>query len=1170
MSKYRLISLISAVSATIAAEKVHALSPTPQECSSCAAFTPNSILQNIPLHEEHHRVLRRVGGRGFSRTSGRMRGLPYSTSGDDKPIPPNVLPWREDDERDRQNPNEQYTFFRSSLTSPALSLDELARVTSTSRISHGKSRALDDESPCLLTNEYVYSLRVVDLKQACADRGLLKKGRKTDLQERLLRWVQTQQQSFFKNQTVDGRKQRPSLQNTAPMNKKDKMSCASKTMYTSKSFYQNSPRAANAARTITAAKTKATNSVLSSHEDYLSRISSLTSLQTTKDSILKGLPIDKFGQYLRDNNFDKYDEDIDDEGIEEPHITRKPSSKYISTLNRALNTKNPLSEKGKADLVLDDDYRDSKTPDNEYGMNDIGETDEKFFSNPSKPTAKNTSISNRAIDSANNETVKQLLSEKEEQYILDNDYGKHGDDKCDDENDEDSVYIPSKPRSENISSLNRALETTEKEIIKQVLSEKEQQYILDNDYDSDEADDCDDDEETVFIPKKSRSENISTLKRVLKTSIHSLSEDPSNNREEQNMSKINEMKDVKKYESLRNQSSSDIISNLNHTFSTKNNKYSNRELKRMYSTAKYAEQAGDIVRARKILEELEQATPFDGRVTRRLSRMALDIDGDVSAARKILQKGLNLNPENAHLWHGLGHLDFKLGNKECARRSFTVGLKVMNSTNCHIPNLYHSWALLEEGDGHTRRALRLLKHGLKHSPKNHRLYHALGNVYRRSGLYNEADEAFQNGMKCGPPYAQSFFLSALANAAYDSGNIDKARKLLRQSVTLNRGMHSQGWLALAQLEEAEGTLSKARATYRQAVDKYEDNRNIRKSFRRKNLQEKKMELHSASSRAFLDGSISNKDDMQIIPRQSGDKWFAVYDSWADMEMAIPKNFALTNNVFSRAVSTFPENWRIDLKWAQMMVAYKKELKADIMFRQSCEKAGHLHADPYRVYAEFAIRTHRIHRARRIFLRGAQHVVDSSDDPDRGLSSLFHSWALCEWKQFKNFDRSRKLFENSLRLTENIEHGALKRALFLTSFAHFEFSRGNYRVAQHCVCLAIHDHGSGGSADCWKLWSNIATKLDDKALAAQCTEQANLIGIVDCADNLTSSADLPHKTNSKYVVTTNELVNAPWNLKMIMKRRSYSCGEKGDYKIQRQQPMVQEVCKNEASRILTAI
>ena len=153
-----------------------------------------------------------------------------------------------------------------------------------------------------------------------------------------------------------------------------------------------------------------------------------------------------------------------------------------------------------------------------------------------------------------------------------------------------------------------------------------------------------------------------------------------------------------------------------------------------------------------------------------------------------------------------------------------------------------------------------------------------------------------------------------------------------------------------------------------------------------------------------------------------------------------------------------------------------------------------HADPYRIYAQMEMELGNYVDARKILYRGALALSDSSDGGlgnHRGMAELFYTWAVCEW-HLENLSRAEVLFDHGLRLTPSGDEGAALRAHIMYAIARLEYDRGEYHLAQHCICLCLKENSlPAGNAKVWELWAKVASRMGDSSLRQQCSEQANL-------------------------------------------------------------------------------
>jgi tetratricopeptide (TPR) repeat protein len=356
-------------------------------------------------------------------------------------------------------------------------------------------------------------------------------------------------------------------------------------------------------------------------------------------------------------------------------------------------------------------------------------------------------------------------------------------------------------------------------------------------------------------------------------------------------------------------------------------KYSNHELREMYMQAKFADQNGDREGSKSLLRELREATPHDMRVVRRLARMEQE-DGNLATARMLLQQALRKEPNNAHLLQGLGQLERQVGNDSVAIQYYQKAIE----SNPSLPNSYHALGTLEHNRGNIKTALSVIKEGLKHSPNNHRLHHALGDIYMDAQMFDMAENsylsAFQNVER---EWGKAFIYTYLSFVAYSKGDIEDCRALLRRSLDVNGGMHAQGVIALAQLEESEGNINDARKVYRDSINRYEKKRSRRGSGNSESSLLKR-EVDP------FDNSFVNGLESQHSMSYSGDKWINVFRSWARME-SIHGSYETAHIVFSWGARLFPESTALLTEWAQLQVEHNYDDKAKLLFEAACQRVS---------------------------------------------------------------------------------------------------------------------------------------------------------------------------------------------------------------------------------------
>ncbi|KAL7487797.1 hypothetical protein ACHAW6_013381 [Cyclotella cf. meneghiniana] len=518
------------------------------------------------------------------------------------------------------------------------------------------------------------------------------------------------------------------------------------------------------------------------------------------------------------------------------------------------------------------------------------------------------------------------------------------------------------------------------------------------------------------------------------------------------------------------------ISQLSRSFNAPST-FSNRDVREMYMEAKFADQNGDRVKSKRILRQLRDVTPHDMRVVRRLARMEQE-DGNLATARMLLQKGLRQDPSNSYLLHGLGQLEREAGNDSLAKKYFRISIE----KNPSFSNPYHALGTLEHSHGNIKSALAVIKMGLKYNPTNHRLHHALGDIYLDAQMLDLAEDSYLASLQnVEREWGKSFAYTSLSFVAYAKGDIEECRALLRQSLDINGGMHAQGVIALAQLEESEGNINDARKVYRDSISNYERKRLRRISVHRESSQlEREVDPFDSS---FLVTRLEN----QHSGSYAGDKWINVFRSWARME-EIHGNYETAHIVFSRAVRLFPESTVLLTEWAKLQEDHNRADKAKLLFEAAS-------AEPYRLFAEFEMKRTNFQDAQSILFRGAQSVAESSEssvDCKIRLASLFHTWGVCEY-HLGNDARAEQLFDDAIRVTGSGEADSNIRSLILYSMARLEFSRQEYLLAQHCVALSLKENLlPGGNSLLWKLWADIAEMMENDHLVQRCREQAALM------------------------------------------------------------------------------
>ena len=559
---------------------------------------------------------------------------------------------------------------------------------------------------------------------------------------------------------------------------------------------------------------------------------------------------------------------------------------------------------------------------------------------------------------------------------------------------------------------------------------------------------------------------------------------PKNNKKTQSDSKTDRNSSTNAHQRCNNKD--DTLDVLQKVFDKPSSPYSNRQVKLMYAAAKQADQMGDRDLTRRILLQLKECTPHDARIYRRLARLEKE-EGNLAAARAVLQEGLRLHPDNAYLWHGLGQMTATANQQEEAAECYRKAIQLDPS----LPHSYHALGTAEHTAGRIANAMNILKQGVEYCPKNHRLHHALGDLYRDAKMLDMAERSYRKALQHSPAVSHGFAVTALAYTAYEQGNYQTCRSWLRHAVSLNEGRHANAWVGLAQFEESQGNIDAARSACVSALAQYE-RRLLKKFHRRPNNKQNDGVL---SERALLEDPVAAKKAFltQVPSYRSGDRFFNVYRNWARLEERYGSKESV-DEVYERASLAFPKEWKITMDWAEYYEALNMHGHARALFAESCARASNRHADPYRLYAQFEMNLGNHTGARQILYAGAMSLSRAPDGGfgnQVGLAELFHTWAVCEW-HLGEILRAENLFDHALRMTSPGESGSSLRAYILYSIAMLEHARGEHVLAQHCIGLSLKENSlPGGNARVWNLWTSVAEELGNKDLANECREQAAL-------------------------------------------------------------------------------
>lgn len=549
----------------------------------------------------------------------------------------------------------------------------------------------------------------------------------------------------------------------------------------------------------------------------------------------------------------------------------------------------------------------------------------------------------------------------------------------------------------------------------------------------------------------------------------------------------------------------DDLSFIHKVFQKPSTDYSNVQVKEMYAAAKKADQQGDHDLGTRILQELVHATPHDARVFRRLARLQKE-RGDTLQAIATLKQGLELHPDNGYLWHALGHIENPVENWQQA-------IKVDPS----FAFAYHSLGTLQHTQGRIANAMKTLQQGLKYCPTNHRLHHALGDLYRDAKMLEMAKKSYEKALDCAPDASKGFAYNGLAYVAYELGQIESCRKYLRKSILLNEGRYANGWMMLAQMEEAEGEIDAARVTCMAGAAQYEAKL-----------------LSRYSDTEWTHEDILNADPelvrskiQECVPTfRSGDRFSNVYRNWIRLEGRRGDSEA-AEEVYKRGITLFPNNWKLSVDMAEHFRSKGRYDDVRALFSRACETTC---AEPFGRWAAFEMRMGNFTGARQLLYEGSRLDILGDLGNNDTLVELSHLWAVCEWR-LNEPDRAEVLLEHALRMSDRPS----ERASILYTLASLKLDREELEVARHYVALCIQtDSFPCGQDKPWNLWAKIAEESGDTRLAHECTRMA---------DELRNRSRPEHPVSSARVqdsVMEDLLRREPWHHVIFpeQKRRDY--------------------------------
>jgi tetratricopeptide (TPR) repeat protein len=567
---------------------------------------------------------------------------------------------------------------------------------------------------------------------------------------------------------------------------------------------------------------------------------------------------------------------------------------------------------------------------------------------------------------------------------------------------------------------------------------------------------------------------------------------------------------------LQQPSQEEVRQSLNRNFYSQSAQYTNLQVQQLYIDAKHADQNGEVHQSIHLLQTLLKINPTDGRVIRRLARLATQL-GKHHEALYILQEGTTRNPSNAHLWHGLAMMYVSKSDGEQARQYFEKALECDPT----LPNAYHAYAKLEQSQGNVRKAASLLNRALrmtspllpslsttgedetttKKKSSSHRLWHALAQLYREAAMYPQAIRSIEKGLEVSTPWGKSFLLferaqvalnqAALAGETPSAGEasqmqcdefLDQARDYFRQAIEAQDGKHAQGWLALAQMEESIGNMQGAKRVYEEAANMYEYEIVAKRKNKKKKYRNESLGDHS---------------------------WYSVYDHWVNVDLEpLRQDHRLTDHkqkaglvanvcvAYSRMCRVFRGDARVLTKYATFLQSHRPWDVESIgsLLQAACNHSSPStgNAETFRLLAEHQSKTvGNHHKARHTYYTAFKRLSSesSSSSENLGLAKLLHSWAKFELESGKhenterNTERALQLLDKALclipsrgmmtqpdKIDTEIRRGpansqrsdkfrySLPKVRILHTIAQAEMTpvRARFRRAEHCISLALNE------------------------------------------------------------------------------------------------------------------
>jgi tetratricopeptide (TPR) repeat protein len=481
----------------------------------------------------------------------------------------------------------------------------------------------------------------------------------------------------------------------------------------------------------------------------------------------------------------------------------------------------------------------------------------------------------------------------------------------------------------------------------------------------------------------------------------------------------------------------------------------NRQLHVLYQQMKAADQHGNVQQTYQLLMLLRNVAPHDGRIVRRLARWYAEQDQLVDAIG-VLQNALQEpeHCENAFLWHGMGQYlqeqfqqqkDGDADSNEDILRNVTYYYRHAIQCDPSLPHPYHALALCQHSYGHIAAAMKTLQEGLSYCPQNHRLHHALGDVYRQAASLERAAQCYSKALQWSPDHSKGYAWTALAKVHYELDQPDKCRVYLQKALQQNPKQVS-AWVAWAQMEESLGNVDAARTICRKGAEFYEQ------------------------------GYLSSVSNQVGAVHRLNDPFHKLYRTWSRLEerYGTPQE---TWQVHERALSLFPRIVNLYLDAASYKYEKRHNPAAARAILSRClslQPSMETFASSKVLLAAANVELH-VGNA-----TGALQWLSFQDGKKRRSASWWHMRGVAHW-HLNNHQEARESFGQALL---NAKDDKSLAADIYSTKARLEYAQGACILAQHYVCLSLAHNKNCKAA--WELWYHLSS--DDYEMRHKCWKQ----------------------------------------------------------------------------------